>query len=176
VLLEPVAGVEELPEPMPLPELAAPGVVGVLEAPPLLVELPMPELDAPVPALPLDALRASAWHLSRSAPVSPRHLPLTSLPDAPEAAPVVPDVLPEVEVLVSLELEDEAPDDGVVVLPEDEPAAGAVVVLPGEPMPVLPLLEPDDCENAAPDRARSAAAVAAVSVFNIMREISFEGE
>jgi hypothetical protein len=43
-------------------------------------------------------------------------------------------------------------------------------------MPVLPLLEPEDWANAAPDRARSAAAVAAVSVFNIMREISFEGE
>jgi hypothetical protein len=42
-------------------------------------------------------------------------------------------------------------------------------------MPVLPELEPEDCANAAPDSARSAAAVAAVSVFNIMREISFEG-
>jgi hypothetical protein len=103
---------------------------------------------------------------------------LASLPDAPDAAPVVSDVLPEV-LLLSDELED-APEDGsVVLLPDDElPAEGAVVLLPDEPdepMPVLPLLEPDDCANAAPDRARSAAAVAAVSVFNIMREISFEG-
>src|SRR6185295_8094247 len=44
-----------------------------------------------------------------------------------------------------------------------------------EPIPVLPLLEPEDWANAAPDSARSAAAVAAVRVFNIMREISFEG-
>lgn len=184
VLLEPVAGVEELPEPVPMPELAAPGVVGVLVAPPLVL-LPMPELDEPAPALPVaglvvdelpvDELRSSRRQVSRCAPVMPMHL-LTSLPDAPEAAPVVPDVLPGVEVLVSLGLEDEAPDDGsVVLLPEDEPAEGAVVVLPDEPMPVLPLLEPEDWANAAPDRARSAAAVAAVSVFNIMREISFEG-
>jgi hypothetical protein len=188
VLLEPVDGVEVLPEPMPLPELADPGVVGVVVAPPLVL-LPMPELDEPEPALPVeglvvdelpvDELRSSRRQLSRCAPVRPMHL-LTSLPDAPEAAPVVPEVLPGVEVLVSLELEDEAPDDGsVVLLPADEPLAeGAVVVLPDEPdepMPVLPLLEPEDWANAAPDRARSAAAVAAVSVFNIMREISFEG-
>ena len=162
VLLEPVAGVEELPEPVPMPELDEP-------EPALSVE------GVVVDELPVDELRSSRRQLSRCAPVRPMHLP-TSLPDAPEAAPVVPDVLPGVEVLVSLELEDEAPDDGsVVLLPEDEPAAGAVVLLPDEPMPVLPLLEPEDWANAAPDRARSAAAVAAVSVFNIMREISFEG-
>jgi hypothetical protein len=103
---------------------------------------------------------------------------------------VLPDVL--LGVLVSLELEDEAPEDGsVLLLPEDEPAEGAdgevvllpdepptdgeLVLLPDEPMPVLPLLEPEDWANAAPDSARSAAAVAAVRVFNIMREISFEG-
>ena len=120
--------------------------------------------------------------MSRWAPVRPTHL-LASLPDAPEAAPLVPDVLPEVDVLVSLELEDgedDVPDDGsVLLLPDDElpadGAEGAVVLLPDEPMPVLPLLEPEDWAKAAPESARSAAAVAAVSVFNIMREISFEG-
>ncbi len=182
VLLEPVAGVEVLPEPVPMPELAAPGVVGVVDAPPLLDGLP--ELDDPEPALPL---RSSRRQVSRWAPVRPTHL-LASLPDAPEAAPVLPDVLPEVDVLVSLELEledgeDDVPDDGsVLLLPDDElpadGAEGAVVLLPDEPdepMPVLPLLEPEDWANAAPESARSAAAVAAVSVFNIMREISFEG-
>ena len=123
--------------------------------------------------------------MSRWPPVKPTHL-LASLPDAPEAAPLVPDVLPEVDVLVSLELEDgedDVPDDGsVLLLPDDElpadGAEGAVVLLPDEPdepMPVLPLLEPEDWAKAAPESARSAAAVAAVSVFNIMREISFEG-
>jgi hypothetical protein len=50
VLLDPVAGVEVLPEPTPEPLLAAPGVVGVLLAPP---ELGLPRLpeDEPEPAL-----------------------------------------------------------------------------------------------------------------------------
>ena len=177
-------------DPLPIPVLGVDGVVvllpelesldGAVGAVGLVVldELPMPELDEPEPAVPVDELRSSRRQVSRWAPVRPMHL-LTSLPDAPDAAPVVPDVLPGVEVLVSLELEDDAPDDGSVeLLPEDEPAEGAegaVVLLPDEPMPVLPLLEPEDWANAAPDRARSAAAVAAVSVFNIMREISFEG-
>lgn len=168
-----------------LPELepvdGAVGAVGLV----VLDELPMPELDEPEPAL----LRSSRRQVSRWAPVRPMHL-LASLPDAPDAAPVLPDVL--LGVLVSLELEDEAPEDGsVLLLPEDEPAEGAdgevvllpdepptdgeLVLLPDEPMPVLPLLEPEDWANAAPDSARSAAAVAAVRVFNIMREISFEG-
>jgi hypothetical protein len=120
---------------------------------------------------------------------------LASLPDAPDDAPVVPDALPEVLVSDEPELDDDAPlegkvvllpddelpvegvADGVVALPEDEPLLdGEVVLLPDEPapalpdapMPVLPLLDPEDWANAAPDRARSAAAVAAVSVFNII--------
>jgi len=169
VLPVPVLGVDG--DVVLLPELepvdGAVGAVGLV----VLDELPMPELDEPEPAL----LRSSRRQVSRWAPVRPVHL-LASLPDAPDAAPV-PDVL--LGVLVSLELEDEAPEDGsVLLLPEDEPAEGAdgeVVLLPDEPMPVLPLLEPEDWANAAPDSARSAAAVAAVRVFNIMREISFEG-
>jgi len=158
--LEPLDGAEGL---VVLPEVDEP-------------ELPMPE--EPLPALPL---RASRWHLSSAAPLRPVHL-VTSLPDEePDAAPVLPEVLPEVLLSDDDGVDDDAPEDGrVVLLPEDEPvegvAEGAVVLLPALPAPVLPLLEPEDCENAAPDRARSAAAVAAVSVFNIMREISFEGE
>ena len=169
VLPVPVLGVDG--DVVLLPELepvdGAVGAAGLV----VLDELPMPELDEPEPAL----LRSSRRQVSRWAPVRPVHL-LASLPDAPDAAPV-PDVL--LGVLVSLELEDEAPEDGsVLLLPEDEPAEGAdgeVMLLPDEPMPVLPLLEPEDWANAAPDSARSAAAVAAVRVFNIMREISFEG-
>lgn len=165
---------------LPMPELEpVDGAAGLV----VLDELPVPELDEPEPALPVDGvvvdeLLLSRRQVSRWVPVRPTHL-LASLPDAPDAAPVL---------LVSDEVEDEPladgavvlllPDDDgeVVLLPEDElPAAGEVVLLPDEPMPVLPLLEPEDCANAAPDRARSAAAVAAVSVFNIMREISFEG-
>jgi len=179
VLPVPVLGVDGVV--VLLPELepvdGAVGAAGLV----VLDELPMPELDEPEPAL----LRSSRRQVSRWAPVRPTHL-LASLPDAPEAAPLVPDVLPEVDVLVSLELEDgedDVPDDGsVLLLPDDElpadGAEGAVVLLPDEPdepMPVLPLLEPEDWAKAAPESARSAAAVAAVSVFNIMREISFEG-
>lgn len=185
-----------LPVPLPMPE---PGVVdGVV-----VVLLPMPELlpdpveglvvllplepeplvllpEAPEPAL--EPLRASVMHLSRSAPVRPTHL-LASAPDAPEAAPV-PDVLPEVLVSLEVELpdadgvdEDELPlADGV---DEDElPLADGVedeLPVDGLDAPVLPELEPEDWLNAAPDSARSAAAVAAVRVFNIMSEISFEG-
>lgn len=158
----------------PMPELEpVDGAVGLVVVPGVL---PMPDEDEP--ELPLDALRESAWHLSRSAPVRPTHL-LASLPDAPDAAPLLPDV-PEVLLLsVEPELDDDAPLDGrVVLLPDDElPVEGEVVLLPDEPAPalpevpdapVLPLLEPEDWANAAPDRARSAAAVAAVIVFNII--------
>lgn len=156
------------PEPMPL----EPGVVGLVVLPVELEPLVLP--DAPAPALPLVELplRASSMHLSRSAPVRPTHL-LASAPDAPDAAP--PDALPD--VLVSLEPEDELPlaegvDDDELPLADgvdDElPAAGLDA-------PLLPELEPEDWPNAALDSARSAAAVAAVRVFNIMRGISFEG-
>jgi len=178
-----------VPEPLPIPVPGVDGVVVLLPVPELepldgavglvvLPEVDEPELPMPEEPLPALPLRASRWHLSSAAPLRPVHL-VTSLPDEePDAAPV-PDVLLGVEVLVSLELEDEAPEDGsVLLLPEDEPAEGAdgeVVLLPDEPIPVLSLLEPEEWANAAPDSARSAAAVAAVRVFNIMREISFEG-
>jgi len=58
VLLEPVAGVEVLPEPVPMPELAAPGVVGAVDAPPLL--------DEPEPALPVDGVVVDELPLDES--------------------------------------------------------------------------------------------------------------
>ncbi len=183
--LEPGVVVEPLPEPEPMP--LDPGVVGLVVLP---VELePLPE--APLPALPLDELplRASRSHLSFSAPVSARHL-LASLPDAPDAAPAEPDALPDVEL--SLLPEDEPLADGVLELdgalelPEDElpvdgvaegvlaPPEAPAPVLP-EDAPLLPLLEPEDCANATPESARSAAAVAAVRVFNIMKRSPSKG-
>lgn len=163
--LEPGVVVVLLPEPEPMP--LDPGVVGLVVVPVELEPLVLPE--AP--------LRASSWHLSRSAPVRPTHL-LASLPDEPDAAPAEPDVelslLPEDEPLADgvLELLPEDGADGVaegVLAPPDAPAP----VLPDAPL--LPLLEPEDCEKATPDRARSAAAVAAVRVFNIMERSPSKG-
>jgi hypothetical protein len=160
--LEPGVVVELLPEPDPMP--LDPGVVGLVVVPVELEPLELPE--APLPALPLDELplRASRSHLSFSAPVSATHL-LASLPDAPEAAPAEPE-LPDVELSL-------LPEDGEaegVLAPPDAPAP----VLP-EDAPLLPLLEPEDCAKATPDSARSAAAVAAVRVFNIMERSPSKG-
>ena len=178
--LEPGVVVELLPEPEPMP--LDPGVVGLVVLP---VELPvLPE--APLPAL--EPLRASRSHFSFSAPVRARHL-LASLPDAPDAAPAEPE-LPDVEL--SLLPEDEPLADGVLELdgvlallpelaPEDGEAEGVLAppdapapVLP-EDAPLLPLLEPEDCAKATPESARSAAAVAAVRVFNIMERSPSKG-
>ena len=158
-----------------------PGVAGAVGAAGLVVldplpeeplELPMPDEPLELPEEPLPALSLRR-HASRCAPVRPTHL-LASPLDDPDAAPAAPDVE------LSLLPEDEPLAEGaVVLLPEDElpvdGVADGVLELPEAPAPVLPELEPEDCENAAPDSARSAAAVAAVRVFNIMRGISFEG-
>ena len=174
------AGAVGLPDPIPVD----PGVVGLVVVP---VELELPVLpEAPLPAL--EPLRASRSHFSFSAPVRARHL-LASLPDAPDAAPAEPE-LPDVEL--SLLPEDEPLADGVLELdgvlallpelaPEDGEAEGVLAppdapapVLPEE-APLLPLLEPEDCAKATPESARSAAAVAAVRVFNIMERSPSKG-
>ena len=130
-------------------------VVDPLDEPvlePMLPELgrvvvePLVEPEAPLPALPL--VRCSSWHLVSSAPTRPMHLDKSVLPEAP--VPALPDVpvdeLPEVDGL---------PDaDGV-----DEELPDA---------PVLPEGELDDCANAPAEKASSAAAVAAVMVFNVI--------
>jgi hypothetical protein len=159
-----------------------PGVAGAVGAAGLVVLDPLPEepLELPMPEepleLPLPALSLRR-HASRCAPVRPTHL-LASPLDDPDAAPAAPEVLPDVEL--SLLPEDEPLAEGaVVLLPEDElpvdGVADGVLELPEAPAPVLPELEPEDCENAAPDSARSAAAVAAVRVFNIMRGTPSKG-
>ena len=180
--LEPGVVVELLPEPEPMP--LDPGVVGLVVLPVELEPLLLPE--APLPAL--EPLRASRSHFSFSAPVRARHL-LASLPDAPEAAPAEPE-LPDVELSLLPEDEPLADGvlelDGVLALPEEElPADGVaegVLAPPDAPAPVLPedapllpLLEPEDCAKAAPESARSAAAVAAVRVFNIMERSPSKG-
>lgn len=159
--LEPGVVLELLPEPEPMP--LDPGVVGLVVLPVELEPLLLPE--APLPALPL---RASRSHFSFSAPVSARHL-LASLPDAPEAAPAEPE-LPDVELSLLPELLPEEGEAEGVLAPPDAPAP----VLP-EDAPLLPLLEPEDCAKATPESARSAAAVAAVRVFNIMERSPSKG-
>jgi hypothetical protein len=129
--------------------VSLPGVVGDgagvgLVPPELPPDMP-PEVLPPVELLPLAPApapaRLSRKHLSRSAPVRLTHLAGTSV-DAPVLAE--PDVLP---------------DAPAPTLEPDVPLA-----------PVLPDGEPDDCANAAEDRARSAAAVAAVRVFSIIEK------
>jgi hypothetical protein len=149
-----------LPEPMPL----EPGDVGLVVLPVELEPEPLVLLpEAPLPAL--EPLRASRSHFSLSAPVMARHL-LASPPDAPDAAPAEP----EVEPLVPEDEPVEGVAEGVELLP-----AAPAPVLPGDDAPLLPLLEPEDCENATPDSARSAAAVAAVRVFNIIERSPSKG-
>jgi hypothetical protein len=139
-----------------------------LEPTPVLGLVVLPEAPAPAPE------RLSRRHLSRSAPVRPTHLLGTSV-DAPVAAlsrPTVP-----VPALLGLPL---AP----ALMPVLGRSLGPVVLVPpfvlAEPLllapaalepddPAEPELEPpDDCAKVAVERARSAAAVAAVRVFNIM--------
>jgi len=139
-----------VPVPVPLPELDPPlvpmPVLGEVE--PVLGEvgLVMVEPDIPLPLAPAPAEpeRLSCRHFSRSAPVNPTHLLGTSV-DAPLAAEPAEPLVPR-EPLV----------------PEpDVPLA-----------PVEPEDEPDDCAIVTEERARSAAAVAAARVFNIMMWIS----
>jgi hypothetical protein len=187
-LLAPEPLLEPLDEPAePLPMLP---VVPPLE-PRLPLELPLvpglvlglvlvlPEVP-PAPALE----RLSRRQLSRSAPVRPTHLLGTSV-DAPVAAlsrptvpvpallglPLSPALLPTAGrsfgpvVLVPPEVDDEpAPP---LVLASELPVLPALAPLePDEPLELDP--PPEDCAKVAVERARSAAAVAAVRVFNIM--------
>jgi hypothetical protein len=162
-LLEPV---DDPVEPLPmLPLVLGLGLVvlGLVVLGLVLLEVP------PAPALE----RLSRRHLSRSAPVRPTHLLGTSV-DAPVAAlsrPTVP-----VPALLGLPL---AP----LLAPTAGRSLGPVVLVPPlvllEPLlPALAPLEPDappeldpppeDWAKVAVESARSAAAVAAVRVFNIM--------
>lgn len=127
------------------------GVVVLPEAPvlgvdmlPLALPLVLPLVPPVEPAAPV---RASARHLSRSAPIGMAwHLASAAL-------------LVELEPVVALGVL------GVVAEPEALPP----VVAAGDDGEVVEL---DDCAMASEDRPRSAAAVAAVRVFSIMGRVS----
>ena len=105
-----------------------------------------PDMPLPLAPAPAEPERLSCRHFSRSAPVNPTHLLGTSV-DAPLAAEPVEPLVP--------------PADAPPTLEPDVPLA-----------PVEPEDEPDDCAIVTEERARSAAAVAAARVFNIMIWIS----
>jgi hypothetical protein len=107
-----------------------------------LVVLGVVALPPAVPPAPAPA-RASRRHFSRSSPRRARHLASASLL-------TVPDALVPAPPLTLLPLEPAAP------LADAPPLT----------------LEPDDWAKAADDRAKSAAAVAAVIAFNIMWVVS----
>ena len=132
----------------------------------LVVELPIEPLvepEAPVPAL----ARSSRRHFSCSAPTRPMHLAGVG-PEAPALEPPLMPVLPLVVELSLLPVV-ALPLLPVVALPPA--AAPPLTPLPDE-APVEPEVdEPVLCARVAVESARSAAAVAAVSVFNIMSDL-----
>jgi hypothetical protein len=148
--------------PEPLVEPLLPGVIGaglvvlglvVLGLVVLgLVVLGVVALPPTVPPAPAPA-RRSRRHFSRSSPRRSLHLPVTSMLASAEPVALVP-VEGEVE--------------GDTVPPADAPP----LTLEPDEAPVLPEVEPEDWAKAADDRAKSAAAVAAVIAFNIMWVIS----
>jgi hypothetical protein len=138
------------------------GAVGLVVLPDMLPPAE-PPVVAPAPA----PARLSCRQLSRCWPVRPTHLLGTSV-DAPvlaePLAPVFAEPLAPLPAapLVLLPLPSEPP----ALPPADAPP---LTLEPDVPLaPVLPDVEPEVCAIAAEPRARSAAAVAAVSVFNIM--------
>jgi hypothetical protein len=152
--------------PEPLVEPLLPGVIGaglvvlglvVLGLVVLgLVVLGVVALPPTVPPAPAPA-RRSRRHFSRSSPRRSLHLPVTSM-----LASAEPVALPLALVPVEGEVE------GDTVPPADAPP----LTLEPDEAPVLPEVEPEDWAKAADDRAKSAAAVAAVIAFNIMWVIS----
>ncbi len=168
-----------LPEPEPAldPPLVPMPVLGEVELVLGEVGLVVVEPDMPLPLAPAPAEpeRLSCRHFSRSAPVNPTHLLGTSV-DAPLAAEsLVLGVLPGVPLAPPL-----MPTPGrslapVVLLPAEPlpPAPDEAPLAPDEaPLEPEPEPEPEPCARVAVDSARSAAAVAAVRVFNIMMGIS----
>jgi hypothetical protein len=115
-----------------------------------LVVLGVVALPPTVPPAPAPA-RASRRHFSRCSPRRSLHL-------ASMLASAEPVALPP--ALVPVEGDTVPPAAAPPLTPEPDEA------------PVLPDVEPEDCAKAADDKARSAAAVAAVIAFNIMWVIS----
>jgi hypothetical protein len=158
---DPVEPPPMLPLELPLEPAPVLGALGLVVLLPLDM-LPEPDAPAPAPA------RLSRRHLSRSVPVRPTHLLGTSV-DAPVAALPLPTV--PVPALLGLPL---APE----LVPTAGRSLGPVVLVPPLALELAPL-EPDDplpepelCAKVAVDRARSAAAVAAVRIFNVMVRVS----
>lgn len=160
--------------PMPLPPVlglvGAGGTgVGLVVTPPevevspvaLPVVLPvvLPLVVPPAPA------RWSRRQVSRSVPMRPTHFAGTSVVAPVDAEPLAPTLEPDWPPDWPTFGRSLAP---VVLLP---PALDPEVPVPAL-VPALPEAEPDpeDWAIAAEDSARSAAAVAAVRVFNIMME------
>jgi hypothetical protein len=136
------------------------GLVVVLPDMPPLVE---PPVVAPAPA----PARWSRRHVSRSRPVRATHLAGTSVV-APVALSLEPVLLPlALGVLLPLALGVLLSLEPVALPPADAPP----LTLEPDVVPLAPVepdAEPEDWAIATEDRARRAAAVAAVSVFNIM--------
>jgi hypothetical protein len=115
-----------------------------------LVTLPLPVAPAPARA------RRSRSHSARFSPTRSLHVLRSILASAPPVA------LPPAA----------APVEGKVGGDTVPPAAAPPLTPAPDEVPVLPEVEPEDCAKLADDKARRAAAVAAVSAFNIMWMIS----
>jgi len=117
---------------------------------PPMLPLVLPPVLAPAPA----PLRASRRQVSRCAPIRSLHLSLAStlVPSEPDALPLAPVLL-----------------EPVALPPAAAPPTLEPDVVPLAP--VLPEVDPDVWAMVTEDRASSAAAVAAVSTFNIMEDL-----
>lgn len=181
VVVEPLLGVEDV---LPAPVLpAAPVLPGVEEVVPP-DDAPLPVLLPALPALPEELLPLvtllSCRHLSRSAPIMPRHLLELLLLAPPEAESLLDDPALEEPVALGEEVDGDEEVDGEALGDELDAPAELLGVdeLPAESVALLlvsALLAPDDdapaaelCAMAALERASSAAAVAEQISFNVI--------
>jgi len=140
--VEPGSGVVMEPEPVPL-LLGEEGV-----APPTVLPVEAPALAGPV------VMASSFRHFSRWSPIMARHL-LLGVATLPEVLPaVLPVAPPEALPLVSL-----------LALPLMLPPVVAPTLAPVDPEALPPALV---CAAATPASAKSAAAVAVLTSFNII--------
>jgi hypothetical protein len=145
----------------PEPLLPLPGVIGAGAGLVVLglVVLGLVVLGLGVVVLGLVVLgraRRSRSHSARFSPTRSLHVLRSILASAPPVA------LPPAA----------APVEGKVGGDTVPPAAAPPLTPAPDEVPVLPEVEPEDCAKLADDKARRAAAVAAVSAFNIMWMIS----
>ena len=179
VVVEPLLGVDGvLPAPMLPAAPVLPGVEDVVppEEAPLVLLPALPAL--PEELLPLVTL-LSCRHLSRSAPIMPRHLLELLLLAPPEAESLLDDPALE-EPALGDEVDGDDEVDGEALGDELDAPVELLGVdeLPAEPVALLlvsaPLAPDDDapaaelCAMAALERASSAAAVAEQISFNVI--------